>query len=44
MHISRIVEEAFQELEEELEHMLEGLTPEDLDWKTRPGRKTPSLS
>ena len=33
MHISRIVEEAFQELEEELEHMLEGLTSEELVWR-----------
>ena len=33
MEISRIVKEAFEELEAELAHMLEGLSPEDLDWK-----------
>ena len=33
MHISRIVEEAFNELEEELDHMLEGLSPEELAWR-----------
>ena len=42
MHISRIVEEAFQELEAELAHMLEGLSPEDLDW--RPDQDANSIS
>lgn len=42
MDANQMVEETFQELEKELEHALEGLTPEELTW--RPSEEANSIS